>query len=60
MLGTGEAGHKDGPGNQAWFSEPSGLSFGGGKLFIADTNNHLIRVADLAADQVWTLEISGL
>ncbi|MCH8897232.1 MAG: alkyl hydroperoxide reductase [Chloroflexi bacterium] len=60
VLGTGEAGHNDGPGKQALFSEPSGLSFGGGKLFIADTNNHLIRVADLAADQVWTLEISGL
>ncbi len=60
VLGAGEAGHKDGPGKQARFSEPSGLSFGGGKLFIADTNNHLVRVADLAADQVWTLEISGL
>lgn len=60
VLGSGEAGCQDGPGKQAQFSEPSGLSFGGGKLFIADTNNHLIRVADLKADQVWTLEISGL
>jgi len=60
LLGSGEAGHQDGPGHQAKFSEPSGISFAGGKLFIADTNNHLIRVADLEADRVWTLEISGV
>ena len=60
LLGTGQAGMEDGPGKQARFSEPSGLSFAGGKLFIADTNNHAVRVADLEADRVWTLEISGL
>ena len=60
MLGTGEPGLRDGAGNQALFSEPSGVSIANGKMLIADTNNHLNRVADLAADQVWTLEISGL
>jgi DNA-binding beta-propeller fold protein YncE len=60
LLGTGQAGYQDGPGQQARFSEPSGLSFGNGRLlYIADTNNHLIRVADLEASEVWTLEISG-
>ena len=60
LLGVGRAGYQDGPGKQALFSEPSGLSFGNARLYIADTNNHLVRVADLEADQVWTLEISGL
>jgi hypothetical protein len=60
LLGAGQAGYKDGPGKQALFSEPSGLSFGNGRLYIADTNNHLVRVADLEAGEVWTLEISGV
>ena len=66
LLGTGRAGYQDGAGNQAMFSEPSGLSFAiredgaSPLLYIADTNNHLIRVADLQASQVSTLEITGL
>jgi len=60
MLGTGQAGYRDGPGAQAQFSEPSGLSIAGGKLYIADTNNHLIRVADLGSNVVTTVEISGV
>ena len=60
VLGSAQAGSQGGPGKQAQFSEPSGLSVAGGKLFIADTNNHLIRVADLESDQVRTLIISGM
>ena len=66
LLGAGAAGHHDGAGRQATFSEPSGLSFAvfadarPPLLYIADTNNHAIRVADLAADTVRTLELSGL
>jgi DNA-binding beta-propeller fold protein YncE len=52
MLGNGEAGHRDGAGQQAQFSEPSGLSIAAGKMYIADTNNHAIRVADLASGEV--------
>ena len=58
LLGSGKAGYKDG--NHAEFSEPGGLSLAGGKLYIADTNNHVIRVADLATNQVSTLQIKGL
>jgi hypothetical protein len=29
-------------------------------LYIADTNNHAIRVADLPADEVRTLDLKGL
>jgi hypothetical protein len=60
LLGTGQAGYQDGSGKQAMFSEPSGLSFGNGRLYIADTNNHLVRVADLEGGDVWTLEINGV
>ena len=60
MLGTGEAGYRDGPGSQAQFAEPSGLCIAGGKIYIADTNNHLIRVADLETSEVSTLELTGL
>ena len=60
LLGTGESGHRDGEGKQALFSEPSGLSIAGGKIYIADTNNHQIRVADLETSEVTTLELTGI
>ena len=60
VLGTGAAGCQDGPASEAAFSEPAGLSFANGKLYIADTNNHLIRVADTESWEVSTLEIVGL
>ena len=60
MLGNGQAGDRDGAGNQAQFSEPSGLSIAGGKIYIADTNNHAIRVADLESGEVVTLKLSGI
>ena len=43
----------------AQFHEPGGLSVAGGVLYIADTNNHAIRVADLASREVTTLELRG-
>ena len=61
MMGTGEAGHRDGSGaTQAQFSEPSGLSIANGKMYIADTNNHLVRVADMETNEVSTLELKGV
>ncbi len=60
FLGTGEAGHRDGEGGQAIFHEPCGLSVAGGKLYVADTNNHAIRVADLNTGEVTTLALRGL
>ena len=58
FLGTGKSGQTDGA--MPTFYEPAGLSVAGGKLFIADTNNHAIRVADLKTKQVSTLRIVGL
>jgi thiol-disulfide isomerase/thioredoxin/sugar lactone lactonase YvrE len=56
-LGTGEPGHRDGPATKAQFSEPGGLSFADGKLYVADTNNHAIRVCDARTGRVRTLEV---
>ena len=60
FLGTGEPGHKDGPGSLAQFYEPGGLSVADGKLYIADTNNHAIRVVDIESQEVTTLELRGI
>ena len=59
-LGTGEPGHRDGEATQATFYEPGDVSIAAGKLYVADTNNHAIRVADLETGQVSTLELKGL
>ena len=47
-------------GQEPEFYEPGGLSLAAGKLYIADTNNHAIRVADLATGEVSTLALRGL
>jgi NHL repeat-containing protein len=54
-LGSGVAGRADGPGRSAAFREPGGVCAGTGGLFIADTNNHRIAVADWATGTVRTL-----
>ena len=60
LLGSGEPGHQDGPGHAARFREPGGLSVASGRVYIADTNNHAIRVADIETKEVTTLNLSGL
>ena len=58
FLGTGRAGQADNA--SPTFYEPGGLSAARGKLFIADTNNHGVRVVDLKTKQTTTLMIEGL
>ena len=60
LLGNGRPGMRDGGGSAASFWEPGGLSIAAGKLYVADTNNHAIRVADLNTSQVTTLKLEGL
>ena len=60
VAGIGKPGHVDGPFAQARFSEPSGLSIAKGMMYIADTNNHAIRVADMDTGEVATLELVRL
>jgi hypothetical protein len=59
FAGTGRHGARDGPLTEAGFNEPGGLAFLAGKLYVADTNNHLIRVIDAEAKQVRTLEFTN-
>ncbi|MCF7804691.1 MAG: redoxin domain-containing protein [Candidatus Marinimicrobia bacterium] len=60
VAGTGEPGMKDGKAKSATFDEPGGIDYADGKLYIADTNNHLVRVFDLESKTVSTLKISGI
>ena len=57
-LGTGQPGHNDG--TTPTFYEPGGVSIAAGKLYIADTHNHAIRIADLITGEVSTLRLRGL
>ncbi len=60
VAGTGSSGHVDGQFAQARFSEPSGLSIANGMMYIADTNNHTIRVFNMETSEVSTLAMTGL
>lgn len=60
FLGTGQEGWSDGEGRKATLDEPGGVSIADGRLYIADTNNHLIRVASLQTARVTTLQIEEM
>lgn len=62
VAGTGQAGFLDGIGTSAQLSEPSGLAVSpvDGRVFIADTNNSLIRVFDPTASKLFTLQLQGV
>ncbi len=60
FIGSGETGGADGERSEASLNEPAGLSAANGSLYIADTNNHSIRVADLLTGRMTTLELAGL
>jgi sugar lactone lactonase YvrE len=55
--GSGRPGHVDGAAKTACFYEPGGLSATGRHVYVADTNNHAVRVVDLASGEVQTLGI---
>jgi hypothetical protein len=57
FAGTGQSGLSD---TAPTFDEPSGLSVAARKLYVADTNNHAIRVVELDSGSVSTLTIDGL
>jgi thiol-disulfide isomerase/thioredoxin/DNA-binding beta-propeller fold protein YncE len=58
FAGTGAGGLADG--ERARFDEPAGVSVALGKLYVADTNNHAIRIVDLKTKRTDTLQIKGL
>ncbi len=57
LAGTHKAGDGDNPPH---FYEPGGVSVAGSELYVADTNNHKVRVVDLQTRAVKTLELAGL
>ncbi len=60
LAGSGRRGLKDGTLTKAEFNEPSGLAFVGDKLYVADCNNHVIRVIDIKTQMASTLQLSNL
>ena len=61
VAGSGAAGFKNGVGTSATFSRPFGLTIDatGSNLYVADSNNHVIRKIDLSTNTVSTLIGSG-
>ncbi|MFO0813063.1 MAG: thioredoxin-like domain-containing protein [Gemmatales bacterium] len=57
LVGDGKPGNSDQPPR---FNEPAGIHVVGDTAYVADTNNHLIRVVDLKKRTVQTLKITGL
>lgn len=60
VAGTGKAGLADGPGSAAQLNEPAGVSAAKGTLYIADTNNSVVRLLDEGTGRVSTLVLSNL
>jgi DNA-binding beta-propeller fold protein YncE len=58
LFGTGKPGQSDGASPS--FYEPAGLALANETLYVADTNNHAIRVIDLKTKRASTLRITGL
>ena len=60
LAGNGDGALQDGPAAAASFWEPGGLSLAGRRLYVADTNNHAVRVIDLETMEVSTVKMDGL
>jgi thiol-disulfide isomerase/thioredoxin/DNA-binding beta-propeller fold protein YncE len=60
VIGTGAHGMVSGPFADASFSRPQGMALDGDKLYVADTENHLIRRIDLKARTVETIAGTGV
>jgi thiol-disulfide isomerase/thioredoxin len=52
---SGNGGFADGDAQTAQFDEPADVKYHDGKLYVADTNNHAIRVIDLTTNMVSTI-----
>ncbi len=59
LVGTGESGYADGPGRHAMLSEPNDVALLDGNLYIADTNNHQVRLFDPAKDELFTFRFTN-
>ncbi len=59
VAGTGKPGAQDGPFAEASFRHPQGLAFHDGSLYVADTENHLIRRLDPPKGVIETVAGTG-
>jgi DNA-binding beta-propeller fold protein YncE len=60
VIGNGQIGAKDGSYTDATFDHPQGMALSGDTLYVADTENHLIRTIDLKTKTVSTLAGTGM
>ena len=58
-VGSGNSGAADGPFDKATFYRPQGMVLAGDNLYVADTENHLIRLVDLKGKTVKTIAGTG-
>lgn len=59
VFGGKEQGFVDGDAGRARFYEPQGMALVGDKLYVADRNNHAIRLIDLQSNKVSTVAGTG-
>ena len=61
LAGTGEQGYSGdgGPARLAKLAGPKGLAYGAGRLYVADTESHVIRSIDLATGVITTVLGTG-
>lgn len=59
VIGSGQIGKKDGDYKTASFDHPQGMALVGNTLYVADTENHMLRAVDLSKKMVTTLAGTG-
>jgi thiol-disulfide isomerase/thioredoxin len=59
LIGTGEAGHRDGAWTEATLNAPEGVVVRGDWMLVADTGNHAIRLANVQDRTIRTLHIDN-
>ncbi|MBV9773693.1 MAG: redoxin domain-containing protein [Gemmatimonadetes bacterium] len=59
VFGSGKAGWRDGGADEAMFRAPHGLALAGNTLYVANTENHLVRAVDLGTGEVRTVAGTG-
>jgi thiol-disulfide isomerase/thioredoxin len=59
VIGSGAAGYSDGPFDAARFYRPQGMAIDGDRVYVADTENHVVRTIDVATGRVSTLAGTG-
>jgi DNA-binding beta-propeller fold protein YncE len=60
VIGNGQIGATDGGYDEASFDHPQGMALDGQTLYVADTENHLLRSINLETKQVSTLAGTGM